>query len=123
MTNSNLIAAASSLFIVCNTVWWLPHFIRRTGSEKQPQDEGSESAQLYRDEDGVATRESMSRYIVKPQKTVILSATVCGLSLAIAFGVCVAGKTPADLSNPGGAAGMGLAFAIDWVIRTLKFFA
>lgn len=112
MTNSNAMAAASALFIVGTTVYWLPHFIRRVGSRNHPHDEGSESAQLYRDEDGVATRESMSRYIVKPQKTVILLAALCGLSLSIASsGVCAAGHP----SNPRGAAVMSLAFAADWV--------
>ncbi|KAF8242865.1 P-loop containing nucleoside triphosphate hydrolase protein [Wilcoxina mikolae CBS 423.85] len=109
------IASISAFLIIGSTLWYLPQFIRRVGSRKLRQD-GSESDSLYQDEDGTATRESMSKYIVNPQKIAILLATCCGLNISIAFGICVT-RTAVEKQFGSGVGEVVAAwlFTVNWI--------
>jgi hypothetical protein len=109
------IASISAFFITGSTLLCLPQFIRRVGSRKLRQD-SAESDSLYQDEDGTATRESMSKYIVNPQKIAILLATCCGLNISIAFGICVT-RTAAEeqFGSRVGEIVMAWLFTANWV--------
>ncbi|KAF8541671.1 P-loop containing nucleoside triphosphate hydrolase protein [Trichophaea hybrida] len=109
------IASISAFLIIGSTLWYLPQFIRRVGSRKLRQD-NSELDSLYQDEDGTATQESMSKYIVNPQKIAILLATCCGLNISIAFGICLI-RTAAEEQFGSGVGEVVVAwlFTANWI--------
>ncbi|KAA8894873.1 P-loop containing nucleoside triphosphate hydrolase protein [Sphaerosporella brunnea] len=81
-----IVVSLSAIIIFGLTLSCLPQRIKLFGSTGKRPDELSAN-ELYEDEDGVATPESMARYIVRPQKIVILLAAFCGLGFSLASGI------------------------------------
>ena len=104
-------AVISAAVIVGSTLLCLPRLIRRVASDKE-ESHMEALNKRYEDEDGIATRESMAEYIVRPQKVVILITACCGLFASTAFGIWVS-ATPAKTTNHGMA--IAWIFAANWV--------
>jgi hypothetical protein len=105
------VVSTSAILTVGPTLFCLPQFIKRLRAT------GKRSADaLYEDEDGVATPESMARYVVRPQKIVLLLAACCGLGFSVASGI---NATVNAESNFSGTASGGLLtawlFTANWV--------
>jgi hypothetical protein len=111
------VVSTSAILIVGTTLFCSPLFIKRLGATgKRPADA------LYEDEDGVATPESMARYIVRPQKIILLLAACFGLGFSVASSInaTVNAESNSSAATSGGILTAWL-FTANWVCFEKSF--
>lgn len=82
------IPVASAALVTGTTLFGISAFAKRVRARKQHRDPWRDK-ELYEDEDGVATEESMRDYKVSTQKRTLLISTIAAVAVSVASSVCL----------------------------------